>query len=539
MTTLADTHGNELAAEHADALLRLQRIARAQSGFRLVLLEYNVPTYRDRIIGKLTEDGVHAEVLDAASLGDVIALEESLAEAASRGDAVHVVGLDAWLAGHQGRARLEGLNLHRERIAKLCPTLIMLWLPSIYTREVALHAPDLWEWRAAVLDFTTPQPPMLAAEAVEGIDVRDLQRRLEEIEHALDDQSLTARQRAVLLAEAGGVALGLMQPARAIDFLEEAARAYQQLGDERNELRSRQQLAGAMAMGGNMAAAMQLLRDTVLPGFEKLGDRRGYTAALGGMAAIARAQGQHAEARALYQQAIETAEAMNDWAAQLRAMEALASVLRDQARYAEARPLLDRALAIRERQLGPEHPGTAVILNNLATLLYEQGEYAEARPLLERALAIREQQLGPEHPHTATSLHHLGTLLRSQGGYAEARSLYDRALAIREQQLGPDHPDTADSLNSLAVLLQQQGMYLEARPLLERALAIRERQLGPDHPDTAESLNNLAILLRSRGAKAEARPLLERALAVYAAKLGPDHPYTRRVRANLQSLPEP
>jgi hypothetical protein len=52
-------------------------------------------------------------------------------------------------------------------------------------------------------------------------------------------------------------------------------------------------------------------------------------------------------------------------------------------------------LAIREKVLGPEHPDTAIGLNNLAALLREEGDLAGARPLFERALAIIEKALGP------------------------------------------------------------------------------------------------------------------------------------------------
>ena len=46
------------------------------------------------------------------------------------------------------------------------------------------------------------------------------------------------------------------------------------------------------------------------------------------------------------------------------------------------------------------HPHTASSLNNLGGLLHAQGEYEAARPCYERALAIFEEKLGPEHPHT-------------------------------------------------------------------------------------------------------------------------------------------
>ena len=85
-------------------------------------------------------------------------------------------------------------------------------------------------------------------------------------------------------------------------------------------------------------------------------------------------------------------------------------------------------------------------------LLYSMGRYEEARPYLERALAIIEKQLGPDHPTTALSLKNLGELLSSMGRYEGARLYYERALAINEKQLGTDHPHTKRVRENLAGL---------------------------------------------------------------------------------------
>ena len=212
--------------------------------------------------------------------------------------------------------------------------------------------------------------------------------------------------------------------------------------------------------------------------------------------------------------------------------------LYDRAQYPQAEPLFQRALAIREQQLGPQHPDTATSLNNLALLYHDQGKYEQAEPLFQRALAIREQQLGPQHPDTATSLNNLGMLYsnQDQGKYKQAELLTQRALAISEQQLGPQHPDTATSLNNLALLYHDQGKYEQAEPLFQRALAIREQQLGPQHPGTATSLNNLALLYSNQGKYEQAEPLFQRALAIYEQQWGPQHPDTAFSLNNLAVL---
>ena len=109
-------------------------------------------------------------------------------------------------------------------------------------------------------------------------------------------------------------------------------------------------------------------------------------------------------------------------------------------------------------------------MNNLASLYKAMGRYAEAEPLFCRSLAIREKQLGRDHPHVAGSLNNLADLYENMGRYAETEPLCRRSLEIFEKRLGPDHPSVAISLNNLALLYQAMGRYAEAEPLVRRSL---------------------------------------------------------------------
>jgi tetratricopeptide (TPR) repeat protein len=51
---------------------------------------------------------------------------------------------------------------------------------------------------------------------------------------------------------------------------------------------------------------------------------------------------------------------------------------------------------------------------------YQQGRYADALPLAERELEIIEKTLGPEHPSTAISVNNLAELYRVMGAYDKA-----------------------------------------------------------------------------------------------------------------------
>ncbi|MFQ5954784.1 MAG: tetratricopeptide repeat protein [Kiloniellales bacterium] len=210
--------------------------------------------------------------------------------------------------------------------------------------------------------------------------------------------------------------------------------------------------------------------------------------------------------------------------------------LYEQGRYAEAEPFARRALDLGEQELGPDHPTTGALLNNLADLYLAQGRHAEAEPLHRRALAIREKVLGPEHADVGQSLNNLAALYRAQGRYDEAEPLYRRALAIWEKALGSEHLSVATSLNNLAALYYAQGRYAEAEPLLRRAMVIEEKTLGPDHAQVAATLSNLANLYRAQGRTAEAEPLFKRVLAITTKVLGPDHAYLATSLNNLATL---
>jgi tetratricopeptide (TPR) repeat protein len=205
-------------------------------------------------------------------------------------------------------------------------------------------------------------------------------------------------------------------------------------------------------------------------------------------------------------------------------------------KYLEAIPIAIHVLELREKNLGPEHPGTVTSLNNLAQLYHSVGDYAKAEPLYQRVLKTSEKALGPDDPVIASCLNNLGLLYGDMGNYAKAEPLYQRALKILEKTVGPDHPDTARSLNNLALLYSNMGDYAKAEPLYQRALRISEKALGPDHPDTARTLDNLAVLYRSMGDYAKAEPLYLRALKIREKTLGPEHPDTAKSLDNLGLL---
>ena len=111
--------------------------------------------------------------------------------------------------------------------------------------------------------------------------------------------------------------------------------------------------------------------------------------------------------------------------------------------FEEAVPLLERAVAVWEASLGPDHPQTAIGLNNLALVLAQCDRAAEAQTALERAAAISEKTLGPEHPQFAKVLSNLGGFQRMAGDLEASRANLQRSLGILEQLKQRLHTDKA------------------------------------------------------------------------------------------------
>ncbi|MCA1971669.1 MAG: toll/interleukin-1 receptor domain-containing protein [Caenispirillum sp.] len=288
--------------------------------------------------------------------------------------------------------------------------------------------------------------------------------------------------------------------------------------------------------GGRAREAERAYRLAAETQAEHLGPEHPDTlTSMNNLASTLRAQGQHAEARALQQEVLLTRRRVLgvEHPDTLTSLNNLALTVQAQGRHAEAQALQQEVLSARRRVLGAEHPGTLTSLNNLALTLNAQGRHAEARVLQEEVLSVLRRGLGSEHPDTLTSMNNLALTLQAEGRYAEARSLEEEALSVRRRVVGPEHPDTLRSMNNLASTLLQQGQHAEARALQEESLSVRRRVLGSEHPETLTSMNNLASSLWELGDHAKARALDEEALSVRRRVLGPEHPHTLTSLNNL------
>ncbi len=214
----------------------------------------------------------------------------------------------------------------------------------------------------------------------------------------------------------------------------------------------------------------------------------------------------------------------------------LADAYRASGRLDEAVDLFEQTLRARRAVLGNDHPDTLATQNDLAVAYEDAGQLDEAIPLLEATLRAKRAALGDDHPNLLVSQHNLASTYYAAGRLEEAISLQEATLKAARAQFGDDHPGTLASQTNLAAFYEDAGRLDESIPLLEATLRAKRAALGNDHPSTLTSQNNLANHYYEAGRLDEAITLFEQTRRARRDVLGEAHPNTLNSTYNLAAV---
>ena len=155
-------------------------------------------------------------------------------------------------------------------------------------------------------------------------------------------------------------------------------------------------------------------------------------------------------------------------------------------RFEEALWSFREALSVRKKALGPLHPSTARIYNNIGCVHVEFNEFREARRAFEAALdtqrsaLVSEPDSGPLMFATATTLCNLGYLYRYRDMHAKAAALLREAVELQENVLGRSHATVLSTLDNLADSCANSGQTVDAlkhyQTVLVRYRAFQQQQ---------------------------------------------------------------
>jgi serine/threonine protein kinase len=209
-----------------------------------------------------------------------------------------------------------------------------------------------------------------------------------------------------------------------------------------------------------------------------------------------------------------------------------------------AAPILEEAFADRKAKLGPDHPTTLTMMNNLATTYYSAKQLDKSIPLFEETLKIQEAKFGRDNRNTLWIIANLGVNYRDGGRLHEAISLLEEVYQAREKypefrvkgldllaayamasenaklthllpelmaesrKVSPNQiPKMADALAQICQGLSEMKKWVEVEPLLRECLAIREKSL-PDDWRTFNTMSALGGALLGQKKYSDAEPLL-------------------------------
>ncbi|HEY6276357.1 MAG TPA: tetratricopeptide repeat protein [Streptosporangiaceae bacterium] len=181
----------------------------------------------------------------------------------------------------------------------------------------------------------------------------------------------------------------------------------------------------------------------------------------------------------------------------------------------------------------PDQPVIVLAQINLGRALVAAGQTDDAVTVLGQATAACERLYGPDRLETLGARDELATACRAAGKTEDAIRLYRRTLADRERIEGARHPDTVVTRQRLADTYLAEGRIKEAVAQYKRALGDLERVLGAEHMDTITARGNLAAAYHAAGRMAAALQLYEQTCADCERALGPDHPDTLARRTEL------
>ena len=234
--------------------------------------------------------------------------------------------------------------------------------------------------------------------------------------------------------------------------------------------------AGALAYYQGDYAEARHRYEQALAIYHELGDRRGVAALLGNVGLVVKDQGDSARATAYYQESLAAFQELEDRRGVANALNNLGIAAGDAGDFARAAALHERSLALK-REL-EDARGIITSLNNLGAIALDQGNYERAMALHEESLVLA-RALG-HRPSSIVSLGNLGRIAREQGAHDRAIELYAQCLTLC-QAVG-DKRGIASTLEGLGGLARLQQRSRHAAHLYGLAEAIREAIGAPRPP---------------------------------------------------------
>ena len=290
---------------HANTFRRLLRLWEKRTHFSLILAVVDHTDYRDALIRQLDAQRQGSHVMLGAEDAASEWLRQAQDACASGSQPLQVcLPLDA----PRSDGWWQQVNLLRERLADAAPLPQIVWLSNTDVDQAAHHAPDLWNWREAVLELNIGLRRTTAmgeeagrlAEYPADREAPPSPERLRQIEAFLARQTTDSESDTILTAglrlEAATEYLQQGHPGRSQVEATRAAQLFHEYGDVLRAAHALQIKAKALVLQGQLAQAIEVMTTQVIPVVETTNDQRLLVSTLTSLAEMLVFRGQAGDA---------------------------------------------------------------------------------------------------------------------------------------------------------------------------------------------------------------------------------------------------
>ena len=355
------------------------------------------------------------------------------------------------------------------------------------------------------LDAIDWEPSLRLARA--AFDCASTLGKTELVDRAIEVMSASIESTSLLPEEFASVCVRLAHQARRAGRPDEAMRRYREAeiafrdaGMEGGRVTACVGVAELLRDRGQVDEALKILREELLPAFERLSDVSSKAKTMSRVADILHGQGQLNEAlRILREEQLPVFERLGDVRSKAVTMGQIADVL-------QSRGQLDEALRIRRDDVLPvfERLGDvswkAVTIGKMADVLLYRGQLGEALRILRNEVLPLQEQLGDVRSKAVT-MGRIGDILQARGNL-------DEALRLRREEELPVYEQLGD-VRSKASTMSNIADILHARGKFDEALRIRHEEVLPvyeglgDVRATVIEWSKAALGLAARGHKSD------------------------------------
>jgi eukaryotic-like serine/threonine-protein kinase len=280
--------------------------------------------------------------------------------------------------------------------------------------------------------------------------------------------------------------------------------------DHRTTLTCMHNLAAGYAATNHKDEAIALYRETLAKRRATLGaDHPATMLTLTNLAVLYAYGEKPSDAIPLFEEILQQQRKKHgpDSPAALTAMANLGAGYREAGRVKVGLPLVEEALA-KARKLPNGLPATSVWMLSAMAVTYDaDGQFATAEPVYREFLERTRKQLGPNHPQTAMALGGLGSNLLKQKKYEQAEKYTRESLDIRTRKT-PDDWQTFSMKSQLGAALLGQQKHAAAAPLLLEGYAGMQERVAQiplsGRPRLRQTAERLVELYEATGEKDKA-----------------------------------